>query len=136
MTEYARLVMVVDSTSARKATDDLKQLDVQSGKTEQAAGSLASAFKPLAGVFASLGIANFVKEVNRGRVVHVEAVMTPVAADHAVNGATLSTGSTIEAALKILVHKDAKDLVVVDAVGMPVGVVDLKRLAAAVVTPH
>ncbi|KSV91051.1 glycine betaine/L-proline ABC transporter ATP-binding protein [Sinorhizobium sp. GL28] len=81
-------------------------------------------------------IANFVKEVNRGRVVHVEAVMTPVAADHAVNGATLSTGSTIEAALKILVHKDAKDLVVVDAVGMPVGVVDLKRLAAAVVTPH
>lgn len=62
MTEYARLVMVVDSTSARKATDDLKQLDVQSGKTEQAAGSLASAFKPLAGVFASLGIANFVKD--------------------------------------------------------------------------
>lgn len=81
-------------------------------------------------------IANFVKEVNRGRVVHVEAVMTPVAADHAVNGATLSTGSTIEAALKILAHKDAKDLVVVDAVGMPVGIVDLKRLAAAVVTPH
>ncbi|MFK0276107.1 glycine betaine/L-proline ABC transporter ATP-binding protein [Ensifer sp. NPDC090286] len=81
-------------------------------------------------------IANFVKEVNRGRVVHVEAVMTPVAADHAVNGATLSTGSTIEAALKILAHKDTKDLVVVDAVGMPVGTVDLKRLAAAVVSPH
>ncbi|HEV7318396.1 MAG TPA: glycine betaine/L-proline ABC transporter ATP-binding protein [Ensifer sp.] len=81
-------------------------------------------------------IANFVKEVNRGRVVHVEAVMTPVAADHAVNGATLSTGSTIEAALKILAHKEAKDLVVVDAGGMPVGTVDLKRLAAAVVTPH
>ncbi|NUS68104.1 MAG: glycine betaine/L-proline ABC transporter ATP-binding protein [Ensifer adhaerens] len=81
-------------------------------------------------------IANFVKEVNRGRVVHVEAVMAPVDADHAVNGATLCTGSTIEAALKILAHKDTKDLVVVDAAGMPVGVVDLKRLAAAVVTPH
>ncbi len=81
-------------------------------------------------------IANFVKEVNRGRVVHVEAVMAPVDADHAVNGATLSAGSTIEAALKILAHKDGKDLVVVDAAGMPVGVVDLKRLAAAVVTPH
>lgn len=62
MTEYARLVMVVDSTSARKATDDLRNLDNQSSKTERAAGSLASAFRPLAGVFASLGVAAFIKE--------------------------------------------------------------------------
>jgi glycine betaine/proline transport system ATP-binding protein len=81
-------------------------------------------------------IANFVKEVNRGRVIHVDAVMAPVAADHAVNGATVVSGSKIEDAIKILAHGDAKDVVVLDLAGKPLGTVDLQRLASAVVTPH
>ncbi|APG83533.1 quaternary amine ABC transporter ATP-binding protein [Sinorhizobium americanum] len=79
-------------------------------------------------------IANFVKEVNRGRVIHVEAVMAPVAPDHPVNGATLLAGSSIEDAIKVLAHGDAKDLIVVNPAGMPLGVVDLKTLASAAVT--
>jgi hypothetical protein len=62
MTEYARLVMSVDSRSANKATDDLRKLDAQSGKTERSAGSLAAAFKPLAAVFASFKVAQFIQE--------------------------------------------------------------------------
>lgn len=79
-------------------------------------------------------IANFVKEVNRGRVIHVEAIMTPVARDHAVNGATVRTGSTIEEAIKILAHGDAKELVVLDEHGAPTGTVNLRRLASAAVS--
>jgi glycine betaine/proline transport system ATP-binding protein len=79
-------------------------------------------------------IANFVKEVNRGRVIHVDAVMAPVAPGHAINGATLLSGSTIEDAIRILARGEIKDLVVVDPKGLPVGMVDLQRLASAVVT--
>lgn len=81
-------------------------------------------------------IANFVREVNRGRVIDVEAVMAPVAPSHAVDGATVVTGSTIEEAIKILARGEVKDLVVVDPAGLPVGTVDLQRLASAVVTTH
>jgi glycine betaine/proline transport system ATP-binding protein len=62
--------------------------------------------------------------------------MTPVAADHVVNGATVSSGSKIEDAIKILAHGDAKNVVIVNTAGKPVGTVDLQRLASAVVTPN
>lgn len=62
MTEYARLVLAVDSTSAKKATDDLRQLDAQSSKTEKSAGSLASAFRPLAAAFAGLKVGQLIQE--------------------------------------------------------------------------
>ena len=81
-------------------------------------------------------IANFVREVNRGRVVQVEAVMAPVAPSHAVNGATITVGTKIEDVIRVLAHGDAKELVVVDATGAPVGTVDLQRLASAIVTSH
>lgn len=81
-------------------------------------------------------IANFVKEVNRGRVIHVDAVMAPVAPTHAINGATLLSGSSIEDALRMLAHGDAQEVVVIDLAGKAVGMVDLKKLASAVVTPH
>jgi glycine betaine/proline transport system ATP-binding protein len=81
-------------------------------------------------------IANFVKEVNRGRVIHVDAVMTPVPATHIVNDATVYSGSSIEDAMKILAHGDALDVVVIDAEGKPIGSVDLKCLASAVVSSN
>lgn len=62
MTEYARLVLAVDSTSAKKATDDLRQLDAQSSKTEKSAGSLTSAFRPLAAAFAGLKVGQLIQE--------------------------------------------------------------------------
>ncbi|MBB5539471.1 glycine betaine/proline transport system ATP-binding protein [Rhizobium giardinii] len=81
-------------------------------------------------------IANFVKEVNRGRVIHVDAVMTPVAGNHDVNGATVFSGSSIDDAMKLLAHGSDSDLTITDPAGKPLGTVDLKRLAAAVVSSH
>lgn len=81
-------------------------------------------------------IANFVKEVNRGRVIRVDAVMSPVPFGYPVNGATVVADSTIEDAMKILAHRDSNNLVVVNSAGASVGTVDLKRLASAVVTSH
>ena len=81
-------------------------------------------------------IANFVREVNRGRVIHVDAVMQPVSAGHTVNGATVVAGSSVEDAIKIIARDDHKDLVVVDTAGLPLGTVDLKSLASAAVSHY
>ena len=77
-------------------------------------------------------IANFVREVNRGRVIHVDAVMQPVEPAHLVGGIAVRMGSSVEDAIKLLAHANANELVVVDSSDRPVGRVDLKRLAAAV----
>ena len=62
MTEYARLVIEVDSTSAKRATDDLRNFDRQAANTERSTTSMVAAFRPLAGIFASFKVAQFVKE--------------------------------------------------------------------------
>ncbi len=80
-------------------------------------------------------VANFVKEVNRGRVIHVEAIMENFAG--AVDGSpTVTLGTTIEDAIRILASEDSQEIVVVDNAGMPVGKVDLRKLAAATVTTN
>ncbi|EFM55374.1 MULTISPECIES: quaternary amine ABC transporter ATP-binding protein [Brucella] len=81
-------------------------------------------------------VANFVKEVNRGRVIHVEAIMDAFDTHDIADTPTVTAGTTIEDAIKILAHGDGKDIVVVDAAGAPLGRVDLKKLAAATVTAH
>ena len=81
-------------------------------------------------------VASFVREVNRGRVIHVDAVMEAVSPGHSVNGATIVAGSSVEDAIKILARGHHEDLVIVDAAGMPLGSVDLKRLASASVSHH
>lgn len=62
MTEYARLVMVVDSTSAKKATDDLRDLGSQASKTESTVSTLTNALKPLASAFAALKVGQLIQE--------------------------------------------------------------------------
>jgi len=69
-------------------------------------------------------VANFVKEVNRGRVIQVDAIMDPVTPEEAAD------------AIKVLAHDDGKNVVVTCAAGNPLGKVDLKKLAAATVTSH
>ncbi|QGA57915.1 glycine betaine/L-proline ABC transporter ATP-binding protein [Brucella sp. 2280] len=81
-------------------------------------------------------VANFVKEVNRGRVIHVEAIMDAFDTHDIADTPTVTAGTTIEDAIKILAYGDGKDIVVVDAAGAPLGRVDLKKLAAATVTAH
>ena len=80
-------------------------------------------------------VANFVKEVNRGRVVHVEAVMSPLAAG-AAGGPAIAAGITIEEAVRMLASAPDGDITVVDASGKPVGAVTFRQLASAMVNTH
>ncbi|WP_343316069.1 glycine betaine/L-proline ABC transporter ATP-binding protein [Brucella sp. BE17] len=78
-------------------------------------------------------VANFVKEVNRGRVIHVEAIMEDFES-HIAGAQTVKIGTTIEDAIAILIRGDGKDIIVVDDKDQPIGKVDLRKLAAATVT--
>ena len=77
-------------------------------------------------------VANFVKEVNRGRVVHVEAVMAPGAVQ-ASGKPTVVAGTTVEETLRLLSRTASDEGVVVSAAGEPLGVVTMRQLAGAMV---
>ena len=79
-------------------------------------------------------VANFVKEVNRGRVVQVEAVMTPSRDMRVLNGQTIAAGASVEDAMRMMGGTNAV-ITVVDQAGQPIGSVDLPQLVSAVVTP-
>jgi glycine betaine/proline transport system ATP-binding protein len=81
-------------------------------------------------------IENFVKEVNRGRVIQVDAIMSPLADGYETKGITVSSGSTLEGAIRLLAHQPHDDVAVLDPAGKPIGVVNLRQLAAAVVPSH
>ncbi|SCB58948.1 glycine betaine/proline transport system ATP-binding protein [Rhizobium aethiopicum] len=78
-------------------------------------------------------IANFVKEVNRGRVVHVEAVMTPLHSAAAPGGLTIASGTTVEEAVRMLASTLNDDARVVSASGETLGLVTFRQLAGAMV---
>jgi glycine betaine/proline transport system ATP-binding protein len=81
-------------------------------------------------------VASFVREVNRGRVVHVEAVMTPLhmsSRSHQAAGRVIASNVMIEEALRLLVGIHEDDATVVDATGQPVGTVSFRQLAGALV---
>ncbi|GGE10106.1 proline/glycine betaine ABC transporter ATP-binding protein [Aureimonas endophytica] len=80
-------------------------------------------------------IANFVRHVNRGRVIQVENVMAPA------TGATatlpsVAVGTTLEAAAELFAAGQAEALAVVEADGRPVGQIGLRRILAAMVSPQ
>ncbi|MFW0755524.1 ATP-binding cassette domain-containing protein [Pseudomonas sp. H11T01] len=79
-------------------------------------------------------IANFVKEVNRGRVISVEAIMRPFI--RVKTGATLAVlmRTSLESAVKPLVEAGLDELVVINSQGEPVGQLVLKSIIATMVT--
>lgn len=78
-------------------------------------------------------VSNFVKEVNRGRVVQVEAIMEPWRAGGVSSQMTIPVGSTIEDAVRMLASAPDGDVTVVSPAGQPVGIVNFRRLATAMV---
>ncbi len=78
-------------------------------------------------------VANFVKEVNRGRVIHVEAVMEQLVSQPSSAGATVCAASTIEEAVRALAGTPEGAITVVNSAGQPVGTVTFRQLAAAMV---
>lgn len=78
-------------------------------------------------------VASFVKEVNRGRVIHVDAIMAP-ATETDVGAPAVALGTTLDEAVKQLVASGHSTLLVIDAAGRPVGRTDLRGIAAAMVS--
>ncbi|WP_102957849.1 quaternary amine ABC transporter ATP-binding protein [Mangrovicella endophytica] len=79
-------------------------------------------------------IANFVKEVNRGRVIEVRSVMTPLAEGPLASDA-IPADTTLEAAAEAINRGDADAIDVVDADGRRIGRISLRQIVAAMVTP-
>ena len=76
-------------------------------------------------------IERFVKDVNRGRFLKVEAVMDQ--ASHVEMGSRprLAAGTTLEVAAKELTNSASDAAVVVDAAGQPLGRITLRQITAA-----
>jgi glycine betaine/proline transport system ATP-binding protein len=81
-------------------------------------------------------IASFAREVNRGRVLHVEAVMMPLNGAAPRPGPTVAAGATLESAARLLVQGNEGEAAVIDASGRPVGRITLQQVARAMVTPR
>ena len=81
-------------------------------------------------------IASFAREVNRGRVLHVEAVMTPLNGAAPRPGPTVAAGATLESAARLLIQGNEAEAAVIDALGKPVGRITLQQVARAMVTPR
>lgn len=79
-------------------------------------------------------VEKFVKEVNRGKVVHVDSVMS-ANLGQGIGGSTIASGSTLEEAVRLLSRGVESVLTVIDASGKKVGTVDYRDLVKAMVSP-
>ena len=79
-------------------------------------------------------IADFVKEVNRGRVLHVETVMAPPGRDGMLPSAKVRRGRTLEDAARVLTSEGVERLTVTDDEGRPIGVISLQQVMRSMVT--
>ena len=78
-------------------------------------------------------ITAFVKEVNRGRVVNVETIMTPLSGNP--EGMPIARGTVLEAAARAMTAANQTLAHVVDEAGRPVGSLSLSTIISAMVTP-
>ena len=78
-------------------------------------------------------ITAFVKEVNRGRVLHVRTVMKPYTGD--LPGPRIAADMVLESAAKDMTAAGSTNAVVVDPAGRPIGSIDLHTIIEAMVTP-
>jgi glycine betaine/proline transport system ATP-binding protein len=76
-------------------------------------------------------IERFVKDVNRGRFLKVEAVMERAEQTDVGSRPKIPAGTTLEATAKELTHSAADAAVVIDASGKPLGLITLRQITAA-----
>jgi glycine betaine/proline transport system ATP-binding protein len=81
-------------------------------------------------------IASFAREVNRGRVLLVEAVMMPLNGAMPRSAATIAAGATLETAARLLTQANENEAVVLDEMHRPIGRISLHQIARAMVTPR
>jgi glycine betaine/proline transport system ATP-binding protein len=80
-------------------------------------------------------IANFVKEVNRGRVIRLDAVMAPVNSGSQPASVRAHADTTLDEAATMLTKAGQNELSVVNGDGEQIGRLDLQRIISAMVTP-
>ncbi|MBW4024698.1 MAG: glycine betaine/L-proline ABC transporter ATP-binding protein [Proteobacteria bacterium] len=78
-------------------------------------------------------IARFVRDVNRGRVIKVEAVMQPLREPVAADEARITMGTSLEDTARFLSQSGKTVALVADAAGRPVGRVDAGQIMFAMV---
>ncbi|OCW57601.1 quaternary amine ABC transporter ATP-binding protein [Hoeflea olei] len=78
-------------------------------------------------------ISNFVREVNRGRVISVEMVMSEFAGEP--GGMPIRTGTVLEQAARTMTDAGVDEAHVVDADGKPLGRLKIGDVISAMVTP-
>ncbi len=78
-------------------------------------------------------IESFVKEVNRGRVVHVEAIMTPVRSGVVADAPPIPAGTSIEEAMRLLSMSGHEVATVVGKKAETLGMITFRQLAGAMV---
>jgi len=77
-------------------------------------------------------ISDFVKEVNRGRVIKVDTIMSAGGGDSAVK---IPSGSSLESAAKILTEANEFGATITDASGVGIGEITIRSTIDAMVTP-
>ena len=77
-------------------------------------------------------ISDFVKEVNRGRVIKVDTIMSP---EVGKAGMEIASGSSLEFAAKKLTDSNKKSATITNAEGAAVGEITMKAVIDAMVTP-
>ena len=77
-------------------------------------------------------ISDFVKEVNRGRVIKVDTVMS---AETGKSGVNIQSGSNLEDVAKLLTDENKRVANVVDQNGVAIGQITIKATIDAMVTP-
>ena len=78
-------------------------------------------------------ITAFVKEVNRGRVIHTQTIMKPITGE--AHGPRVSGDMTLEMAAKQMTDNAQNAAIVTDDAGRPIGTIDLQGIITAMVTP-
>ncbi len=81
-------------------------------------------------------IFDFVREVNRGRVIEVDSVMKPVADRAQAFGVKVAAGTVLEHAMKAMSEANAHVAGIVDDAGGVVGSIDMDGVVKAMITPR
>ena len=79
-------------------------------------------------------IMSFVRHVNRGRVIQVETIMSPVVEGETAGHVKVPAGTVLESAAERLVSVGADHLVVTNGHDVQIGTVSLHRILSAMVT--
>jgi len=80
-------------------------------------------------------IARFIKDVNRGRFLKVEAVMAPLPQTSSAALPELKAGTTLEAAARDLANSASDAAVIVGPKGQPLGHLSLRHITSALASP-